>query len=341
MKTNLTYTIQRTGEFLKRSSSETAANSFPLRRKTRRAAGAICGIMLLVGTLRPVFANDTEEMFPSPDAAVQALSGAVSAKNQSALRAIFGPAVKDIENPDLVQATNEFNAFSKALSSTNYLEHESDTRCVLEVGENSWPFPIPLVEKHGEWFFDTAAGKEEILNRRVGRNELNTLQVVRAYVEAQREYASSDRNGSEVLQFAQKLVSSPGQEDGLYWPPDLNSETSPLGPLVAFAQGQGYSLNSANRTKAAQPYNGYYFKILTSQGKHAPGGAYNYIINGNMIAGFALVAWPAEYGRTGIMTFIVNQQGRVYQKDLGQKTAKLASKMKRYDPDSTWQLSPD
>ena len=194
------------------------------------------------------------------------------------------------------------------------------------------------MKKDGQWFFDTEAGKDEILNRRIGGNELATLQVVRAYVEAQREYAAKDRDGREVLKFAQKIISSPGAKDGLYWPPELDGEISPLGPLAADAAAEGYGKTPGNKR---QPFHGYFFKILTRQGKHTPGGKYNYVINGNMIAGFALVAWPAEYGESGVMTFIVNQQGRVYQKDLGPQTAKTAEAMKAYDPDKTWAVSPD
>jgi hypothetical protein len=286
-------------------------------------------------------ADHTAEMFATPNDAVTALTGAVNAKDGDALHAIFGPAFAEIQNPDRVQATNDLARFAAALDSTNWLERESDTQYTLELGADAWPFPIPIAEKNGKWFFDTAAGKQELLNRRIGRNELKTLDVVRAYVNAQREYAASDRNGDGVLRFAQRFISTPGKMDGLYWPPDLDGEISPLGPLVAYAQSQGYSGKPPSGANGYQPYNGYYFKILTRQGKHAPGGAYDYIINGNMIGGFALVAWPAEYGNTGIMTFIVNQQGLVYQKDLGEKTAKEASSMKKYDPDETWQLSPD
>jgi len=283
-------------------------------------------------------------MFSTPGDAVTALTTAVDAKNRNALRTIFGPALADIENPDLVQATNDLSAFAAALAQTNVLVHDSDSHCTLEVGPDLWPFPIPIVEQDGKWFFDTATGKQEILNRRIGRNELKTLAVVRAYVDAQREYAGEDRNSDGVLHFAQHFISSPGKKDGLYWSQELDDEISPLGPLVASAEAESYSVKPRTTdegTKARQPYHGYYFKILKNQGKHAPGGAYNYLINGNMIGGFALVAWPAEYGRTGIMTFIVNQQGCVYQKDLGEKTAKLASSMKKYDPDSSWELSPD
>lgn len=285
-------------------------------------------------------ADEIGATFATPEAAVAALVQATSVQNGDALRGLFGPAADELVNPDRIQATNEFNTFTAALNATNRLVPESDVKYVLEVGDNSWPFPIPLMKRaDGQWFFDTEAGKEEILNRRIGRNELATLQSVRAYVDVQREYASRDRIGNGVLQFAQKIVSSPGLKDGLYWPTNLDGEISPLGPLVANAQAAGYAGNNANDD--AKPFHGYYFKILTRQGKHAPGGKYDYVINGNMIGGFALVAWPAEYGNTGVMTFIVNQQGRVYQKDLGSKTDKLAPAMNQYDPDSSWQLSPN
>jgi hypothetical protein len=280
--------------------------------------------------------------FPTPEAAVAALTAAANTQDTNALRDIFGPALADIRNPDRVQAANNLEKFAAALDASNEVVQETETRSELDVGPNSWPFPIPLVKgPDGQWFFDTQAGEEEILNRRVGQNELATLQTVRAYVDAQREYSSRDRDGNGVLKYAQRLFSSTGNKDGLYWPPDLDGEISPLGPLVANAQGEGYGIKSKASNSGPEPYHGYYFKILTKQGKHAPGGKYNYVINGNMIGGFALVAWPAEYGNSGVMTFIVNQQGRVYQKDLGPKTGKLAPAMKRYDPDSTWQLSPD
>jgi hypothetical protein len=282
--------------------------------------------------------TETSKTFATPEEAVASLASAVKSKDGDALRAIFGSGVEDIENADRVQATNEFKAFSAALDQTNSLERESADKYVLEVGENSWPFPIPIVRREGRWLFDTSAGEEEILNRRIGKNELEALGVVRAYVGAQREYASQDRNGDGVLEYAQKLTSTPGQTDGLYWPPDLNGEISPLGPLVAEAQEEGYFAAGADHP---EPFHGYFFKLLKRQGKHAPGGKYDYVINGHMIGGFGLVAWPAEYDESGIMTFIVNQQGRVYQKDLGPKTEKLVRKMKAYEPDPSWALSPD
>jgi hypothetical protein len=254
----------------------------------------------------------------------------------------LGPGSEDLQNPDRIQATNELKTFSSALAETNHLVHVSDTLVVLELGDDLWPFPVPLVKTNGGWFFDTDTGKDELLNRRIGKNELATLPVMRAYVDAQREYASSDHDGDEILEFAQRLVSSPGKQNGLYWPPAFDGDLSPLGPLVAYAQAEGYSPESQDFDEVQRgPYHGYLFKILTRQGKHALGGKYNYVINGHMIGGFALVAWPAEYGDSGVMSFIVNQQGRVYQKDLGKSTTKIVQKMSAYDPDPSWRVSAD
>jgi hypothetical protein len=297
-------------------------------------------ILALVAALQ-VNAAESGKRFATPEDAVAALARAVMTTNRAELHAIFGPALEKIVNPDAVQAANELAAFAAAFGATNSLVRESETRRVLELGTEHWPFPVPIVKKDAQWFFDTAAGVEELVNRRIGRNELETLQVVRAYVEAQREYASRDRDGDEVLEYAQKIISTPGAKDGLFWSPDLDGEISPLGPLAAAAATEGYGKGRKNTDADRQPYQGYFFKLLTRQGSHAPGGKYDYIINGNMIGGFALVAWPAEYGESGVMTFVVNQQGRVYQKNLGQETAKTAEAMKAYDPDSTWSVSPD
>lgn len=286
-------------------------------------------------------AADTGQTFATPEAAVSALMAAASAIDTNALRIILGPAAVDLQNPDRVQATNELREFASAFDQANRIVRESDSKCVLEVGHDSWPFAIPLVKQDGQWFFDTEAGKDELLNRRIGRNELSTLQAVRAYVEAQREYAAKDRDGDEVLEFAQRIGSSPGRKDGLYWPPDLDGEISPLGPLAAQAQAQGYRGKPRDEGANPEPFHGFFFRVLTRQAKSAPGGRYDYRINGNMIGGFALVAWPAEYGESGIMTFIVNQQGRVHQKDLGPNTARIAASMRAYNPDRTWTISRD
>lgn len=280
--------------------------------------------------------------FASPEDAVGALKKAVNNRDTNALAAIFGPAVEEVRSPDPVQAQNELEEFGDMLNASNHIERADGGKYILEIGEDRYPFAIPIAQKGGSWYFDTEAGKEELINRRVGRDELEALRSVRAYVDAQREYATKDRDGDEVLEYAQKIISTPGQRDGLYWPVDSdpNGEESPLGPVFADAQNEGY-LKAPREEGERQPFHGYYFKILTEQGKHAPGGAYNYIINGNMIGGFALVAWPADYGDSGVMTFIVNQQGRVYQKDLGEKTGEIAENMKAYDPDPTWKASKE
>ena len=278
--------------------------------------------------------------FATPEAAVAALESAAKACDGEALRALFGAAAEELQNPDQVQATNEMSAFTAALGQCKRIVRDSDTSCTLEVGDERWPFPAPIVLKDGAWAFDGEAGLEELLNRRIGRNELQTLGAVRAYVDAQREYAAKDRDGDEVLEFAQKFFSAPGAKDGLYWPPELDGELSPLGPLAAQAQSEGYAKSRAEGD-APEPFHGYFFKVLAGQAKSAPGGKNDYIINKNMIGGFALVAWPASYGETGVMTFIVNQQGRVYQKDLGPGTVKSAAGMKVYDPDKTWTLSDE
>ncbi len=309
-------------------------HSVSVCRSPEGVSGLLFLLLLLVlpGRLRAA----GEERFSSPQAAVGTLQAAVEAKDTNALRAIFGPGAQDLVSADVVEAAAERELFVRRLREKVNLVAESDSRQELQLGADGWPFPIPLVKREGEWFFDTAAGKEEILNRRIGANELGAIQVCRAYVQAQRDYASADRNGDAVLEYAQHLRSTPGTHDGLYWSPRSGDELSPLGPLVAQARGEGYRQKTRILTDEQSPYHGYYFEILTRQGNHAAGGRYKYIINGHMIAGFALVAWPAAWGNTGMMTFLVNQQGKVYQKNLGPKTSTVASRMTTYDPDKTW-----
>ena len=309
------------------------------KRFVRFAFNPALMLALALGSPALTRAADIGKTFATPEAAVSALLAAASAQDSNAFRVIFGPVGVEIQNPDRVQSANELAAFNDAVKQHQQIIRESETKCVLEIGTNAWPFPVPIVQRQGLWFWDTAAGKNEILNRHIGKNELATLESVRAYVEAQREYASKDRDGDEVLEYAQKFRSTPGNKDGLYWSADLDGEISPLGPLVAQAQEKGYGRRVRQEGDAPTPFHGYFFKILTRQAKSAPGGKYNYLINGNMIGGFALVAWPAEFGQSGIMTFIVNQQGQVYQKDLGSKTDKIAEAMKEYAPDKTWTVS--
>jgi hypothetical protein len=204
---------------------------------------------------------------------------------------------------------------------------------ILIVGKQDWPFPIPLVKKSNTWVFDTEKGKDEILNRRIGDNELYTIQTCLAIVDAQREYAIKDRNRDALLEYAQKFISDPGKRNGLYWEAKQGEPQSPLGPIVSQARSQGYQ---GKPSGTPTPYHGYYYRILTAQGKDAAGGAYSYLVKGKMIGGFALVAYPAEYGNSGVMTFIVNHDGKVFQKNLGANTAAIARGMKEYNPDSSW-----
>jgi hypothetical protein len=215
-----------------------------------------------------------------------------------------------------------------------HLVRTGDDRVVVDIGAQNWPLPIPLVKRDGKWIFDTAAGRVEIIDRRVGEDELNAIGVCRTYVTAQREYASEDRDGSGILKFAQKLKSTHGMKDGLYWKASDDEEQSPFGPLVAEAHAEGYGGKTSEGQP--QPFKGYLFRILTAQGAAAPGGAYNYVVNGNLIAGFALVAYPAHWGESGVMTFVVNQWGKVYECNLGQDSAEVATAMTEFNPDTDW-----
>ncbi len=311
-------------------------NSSPVRHSTSAFLGLLLTSLLLMLPGRVL--AEGEERFSSPQAAVDALKAAVEARDTNALHLIFGPAGHSLVSVDVVEAAAERELFMNRVKEKVHLVAKSDSQEELQLGADGWPFPIPLVKQGGQWFFDSEAGREEILNRRIGANELGAIRVCHAYVQAQRDYASVDRTGGGVLEYAQHLRSTSGSHDGLYWSARTGDELSPLGPLVAQARVEGYRHETKILTEEQAPYHGYYFKILTRQGKHAPAGKCNYVINGHMIAGFALVAWPAEWGNTGVMTFIVNQQGKVYQKNLGPRAASLALAMTTYDPDNTWRL---
>jgi hypothetical protein len=279
-------------------------------------------------------ADAQQKTFKNPEEAVKSMIDALKAHDTKELLAIFGAAAKDlISSGDEVADRTTRERFVKDYEETNKLLRETDRKMTLIVGKEEWPFPIPIVKVGENWRFDTKAGKEELLNRQIGRNELNTIQVCLAIVDAQREYALRNR-GSGLYEYAQRFVSTEGKKDGLYWKAKEGEEQSPLGPLAARAVMEGYSgKKSAGK---AVPYHGYIYKMLKAQGKNAAGGAYDYVVNGKMIGGFALVAYPAEYGVSGVMTFIVNHDGVVYQKDLGRNTEKIASAMKKFDPDKTW-----
>jgi len=273
-----------------------------------------------------------QRTFATPEEAVKAMVEALKSNDVKALETIFGPGSKDLlSSGDPVEDQLVRERFLKLYDEKNRLEQTAD-KTVLSVGNEDWPLAIPIVKKDDLWRFDSEAGREEMLARRIGKNEWSAIQFCLAYVDAQREYALKDRDANGLLEYAQKFGSDKGKKNGLYWAVKQGEAQSPLGPLAAKAQKQGYS----TVRKTRQPYLGYYYRILKGQGKNAPGGAYDYMVKGKMIGGFALVAYPAKYGSSGVMTFIVNHDGVVYQKDLGKNTEKAAQAMKLFDPDSTW-----
>jgi hypothetical protein len=294
--------------------------------------------------------SSSQSTFSSADDALQALVSAAKAKDTDAFSKLFGPDYDQLLSGDDVEDARHRDEFAVAVGESAQLQKIDDSRFTVAVGNDNWPTPIPLVKKDGKWVFDTKAGLEEVINRRVGEDELSAIATCRAYAVAQWEYYTEgdwDHNG--VAEYAQRLISTPGAHNGLYWETSDDDKPSPLGKLIADAQAEGYGPNASATGTASPggsnkeaptidhaPYHGYYFKILTRQGPHAPGGKYSYVINGNMIAGYALVAYPDKWDNSGVMTFIISQQGRVYQKNLGPNTAKLASAMTEYDPDPTW-----
>jgi len=275
-----------------------------------------------------------QKAFATSEEAVSAFVNALKDNNNKELLTIFGADANElISSGDEVADQQRREMFVNAFDEQHKIEPEGD-KLVLVVGKNDWPFPIPLVKLAEQWIFDTAAGKEEILNRRIGNNELSTIQVMLAIVDAQREYAMKDREGDGLLKYAQKFKSDPGKKNGLYWETKEGEEPSPLGDLSAGARREGYFKGTSS--EGPQPYHGYFYRILTAQGANAVGGAFDYIVKGKMIGGFAVVAYPAEYGNSGVMTFIVNHDGVVYQKDLGEDTEQEAQAIKLFDPDKTW-----
>jgi len=304
---------------------------------TRRLIPDAMAMLVAMAVLLAPFAYAAEgeqRSFASPQQAVAALVTAVQDEDDTELLAVLGPGAEDlISSGDAVADRNGRERFLAAYGEKNGLEQESPDRALLVVGQKEYPFPIPLVRQGGAWRFDTLAGRVEILNRRIGRNELHTIEVMRAYTDAQREYASRSRNGGGA-EFAQKLSSSDGKKDGLYWKAAEAEEESPLGPLIARAVEEGYG--GGLDKEPPEPFHGYFFKILKAQGEHAVGGAFDYVADGKMILGFALVAYPARYGVSGITTFIVNQEGVIYEKDLGEGTARQAAEMTTFDPDASW-----
>ncbi|HEX7285766.1 MAG TPA: DUF2950 domain-containing protein [Candidatus Angelobacter sp.] len=324
---------------------------------------AVLALLLLVAGTQPGIAaaavEDKQSVFASPEEAKQALVNAAKAKDRTALAEIFGPGYDKLLSGDAVQDNRELEQFVTALDQSAKLEPAGTDKVTLAIGADNWPFPIPIVKHEDKWSFDTATGTEEILNRRIGENELSAIATCRAYVLGQWEYfTEGDHDSDGVAEYAQHFSSTPGHKDGLYWDTAEGEKPSPMGALVAAARAEGYPAGQRKSAAAAAgkssaenkedtatrqrtPYHGYFFKILKRQGPHAPGGKYDYIINGNMIAGYALIAYPDKHGSSGVMTFMVNQQGRVYEKNLGPDTLKIARAITEYDPDASWKLVKD
>jgi hypothetical protein len=289
-----------------------------------RSVVALSRALLLAGLLASPLAH-AQKGFTTPDSAAEALVTAVRDHDAKALQAVLGADWKRFIPTDEL-SRDDVNAFLAAWDRQHKIVNESDGTALLSVGDESgFTLPIPIVRnKAGAWKFDVVSGTERLRIARIGRNELAAMRAVLAYYDAQRDYATEDRNGSGVPEYARKLVSSPGKKDGLYWPAPLDAEESPLGPLIGTQQAKGPG------------YWGYNYRILTGQGKDAPGGAYDYIIGGRMRAGFALVAWPVRYGDTGVMTFMVSHTGTLYEKDLGPNTDAVARAMTRFNPEKGW-----
>ena len=275
-----------------------------------------------------------QKNFASPEVAVQELVKATGENNTKELIALFGPGSEPmVSSGDEVEDRHHREQFMKAYGEKNRLEAGPGGKVTLYIGSDDWPFPVPVVKTGSRWRFDTRAGRDEILSREIGENELSAIQVCLAIADAQFDYADQARDRTGQPQYAQKLESAKGAYDGLYWEAAQGDNPSPLGPLVARARAEGYGQSAG----MPAPYHGYLYKILTAQGANAPGGAYDYVVNGRMIGGFALAAYPAAYGSSGVHTFIVNHEGVVYKKDLGRDTAKAARAMTAFDPDPTWE----
>ena len=273
--------------------------------------------------------------FATPEQAVDALLAAVRGGRIDKLRNILGPGSRTlVSSGDEVADAQARHKFVAEYEDAHEIVRQSEIRAVLVIGKDDWSFPFPITKKGTDWRFDATAGATEIVDRRIGANELSAIEVCRAYVDAQRDYAEEDRNHSGFVEYAQKFSSSPGLHDGLYWPSATGEDQSPLGPLIASARAEGYGRGGVKG--GHNPYHGYYYRILKGQGPAARHGAYDYVVKGHMIAGFALVAFPARYGASGIMTFIVNHDGGVYQKDLGPRTAEHAGRMTLFNPDPSW-----
>lgn len=275
-----------------------------------------------------------QSSYATAEDAASALLEAMKAPGDAALLNVLGKSAKPlISSGDKVADQQMREKFLVSYATAHKLEDAAPDRKTLVIGQNEWPLPIPIVQNKSGWRFNLAEGREEILNRRIGANELAAIQAIQAFADAQHDYVSKDRDGDAVRQYARHFRSAPGKHDGLYWPTGEGEEPSPLGALAAGAAAEGYRRDASGKPS---PYHGYFFRILDGQGEHAPGGAYSYLAGSKMIGGFAIVAYPAKYGVSGVMSFIVNHNGVVYQKNLGAKTGAVAAKMSKFNPDSSW-----
>ena len=282
--------------------------------------------------LASVSAACAQQSFKSPEDAAQALVNAVKDNWPKGVISVLGPDADEIvSSGDKTSDEAMREKFLAAYDAKHEVKQEGNDKAVMIIGKDDFPFPIPLTRKGAAWKFDTATGRLEILYRRIGRNEINAIKASLAYVDAQNEYAEKNPTGAGSATYAQRIVSRPGKKDGLYWPTAPGEEESPLGEFAAQASKEGYAIGGE-----PVPYHGYYYKILTRQGPMAAGGEVDYVVRGKMIGGFALVAYPAEYGNSGVMTFLVNHSGQVFQKDLGERTTRIAERMTSFNPDQTW-----
>lgn len=286
---------------------------------------------------QPALAEASRKAFATPEAAAQALVDAVKSGNEKEMIAVLGPSLKEwIQSGDAVADKQVREKFIEAYEQKHSIDSSQTGASILVIGNDDFPFAIPLVKSDDHWRFDPERGKQEIIDRRVGRNELDTIQALLAVTDAQNDYATLDLDGKGVRQYAKKFISSPGKRDGLYWPTSESEPQSPLGEVAAEAAQAGYKPNAERNPDSMAPFHGYYFRMLTEQGEHAPGGAYPYVVSGRMIGGFAVIAWPAKYAVSGYKTFMVSHDQTVYEADLGTDTAETASGIRSFDPGKGW-----
>lgn len=330
-------------------SSTTTRGAHTVRPGTRAVTTLLLGLTVVLAACATRRSNGPGESngsssapanYADPAGAVAELIAALRPYDEAKVRAILGAKGQDLlSSSDDVADKNQIREFLAAYDARHSLVEQGD-ETVLVVGQDDWPLPIPLIRGEHGWAFDVERGADEILSRRIGANELNTIEVCRAICDAQNEYAAEDRDGRGAGAYASKIVSTPGQRDGLYWPETDRKTPSPLGQLVAEASAKGYGAGTGSAVKR-EPYHGYYYRLLDQQGDAAPGGAMQYVEDGRMTRGFAVIAEPAEYGSSGVMTFLVSARGIVYQCDLGEDTAKVAAAVKSFDPDDKWAIVRD